>query len=170
MESTQAFITALWSCYITSIIIKIFLFLVLCKYFILKIRAKNEFVRKIRIVTPRKIMQMLHSYDAFYREINEYNSTYWSQFLFAIWLFFGVVIVNLIYLILFAPIASAIKIICIYFGTLLAIFYLIIMTTASSLNCEAFKSYNVFHYFTVKYYKSCKPGHRINLVTANKVF
>ena len=44
------------------------------------------------------------------------------------------------------------------------------MTTASSLNCEAFKSYNVLHCYTVKYYKSCKPGHRINLVTAIKVF
>ena len=97
---------ALW-CYYTFniIIIKLFLFFILSKYFVLKIRAENQLIKTIKIVTPRKIMQMLHSYDALYSEIDEYNSTYWSQFLFTIWLFFGVFIVNMIYLVLFAPIA-----------------------------------------------------------------
>ena len=163
-------INTLLAYYTFSIInIKIFLFFILCKYFVLKIRAKNQILKTLKIITPRKITRILNSYDALYREIDEYNSTYWSQFLFTIWLFFGVTVVNAIFLALFAPIAFTIKILCIYFGTLMAIFYLTIMTTASSLNCEAFKSYIVFHYFIAKYYKSCKPGHRISVVTAIKV-
>ena len=122
------------------------------------------------IISPRKINQILQSLDAIYFEINEYNSTYWSQFLFTIWLFFGVVIVNMIYLVLFAPIAFTIKVLGTYFSILMTIFYLIIMTTASSLNCEAFKSYNLLHNFTVNYYKCCESGHPISLVTAIKVF
>ena len=105
--------------YIFSIInIKIFLFFILCKYFVLKIRAQNQILKTLKIITPKKIIRILHSYDGIYREIQEYNSSYWSQFLFTIWLFFGVTVVNIIFLVLFAPIALTIKIISIYFGTL----------------------------------------------------
>ena len=164
-------VNTFWGYYTFNIIIiKLFLFFIVCKYFVLKIRAKNQILQTYKTVTPRNIVEVLHSYDALYREIDEYNSTYWSQFLFTIWLFFGVVIVNLLYLILFARISSFIRFLITYFVIILVIFYLNIMTTASSLNLEAYKSYNILHSFAAKYYKACKPGHRINVVSAIKVF
>ena len=162
---------SLWGYFTFSIIIiQLFLFYILCKYFILKIRAQNQLVKSIRIVTPRKIMKILHSYDALYREINEYNSTYWSLFLFTIWLFFGVVLVVHIYLALFAPIPSTIKVSCLYFVVILTILYLFIMNSASSVNSEAYKLYPILNSFALKYHLSRKPGHRIDIISAMKVY
>ena len=110
-----AIINALWGYYTFNIIIiQLFLFYILCKYFVLKIKAQNQVLQTNKNFFSKKIVNILRSYDAIYREIEEYNTTYWSKFLFTIWLFFGVVLVVVIYLILFAPIPSTIKILCSY--------------------------------------------------------
>ena len=163
-------INTLWGYYTFNIIIiQLFLFYILCKYFALKIEALNQFTRTSRFIGTRRITRILHSYDALFREMNEYNTTYWSQFLFTIWLFFGVVLVVFIYFILFAPIPSTLKAIFSYFIVILIILYLFIMTTASSVNSEAYKSYNILNSMATKYYMPRKPGCRINFKTAIKV-
>ena len=170
MGTYPAIINALWGYYTFNIIIiQLFLFYILCKFFVVKIKAQNQVLQTNKNFSSKKILNILHSYDAIYREIEEYNTTYWSKFLFTIWVFFGVVLVVVIYLILFAPIPSTIKILCSYFTIILIILYLFIMTTASSVNSEANKSYDLLNFFAAQYFQSRKAGHHINVVTVMKV-
>ena len=125
-------------------------------------------MKTIKQTKTLRIRNILHSYDALYREIDEYNTTYWSQFLFSVWLFFGVFLVIAISLLFFnLPIVMKIMIFIVIFT--LIILYIYIMTIASSVNSEANKSYLIFNSFIVNYCKTGKIGYRQYLFDNCKV-
>ena len=138
-------------------------FIIICRYSVVKLIDLNTNMKNYdqnKIINKISIRKMLYSYNYLYREINEYNTTYWSKFLFSVWLFFGVILVFAFYLMLFSTIPIISKII-IFNGTItLSILYIFIMTIASSVNLEANKSYKIFNSFIVKYGKLSKLGYR----------
>ena len=142
--------------------IQLLLFFIICKYFKIKFEEQNERVKKIQTINPNRIKNILHSYDKLYREINEYNTTYWSKFLFSIWFFFGVFIVVLIYSLFFANVPIVIRILSFYYTIFYLSLYLFIMTNASSLNSEANKSYKIFNSFYVNFLKTISGRKIIN--------
>ena len=147
-------------------------FIIICKYFLLKLNNLNSKMKSnitSKTINSRRIMNILHSYDVLYREIDEYNTTYWSQFLFSVWLFFGVFLVIGIYLILFTEIVIISRIIIFSVLITLAILYIIIMTIASSVNLKANKSYKIFNSFIVKYPRNSKLSNRQIIINNLKV-
>lgn len=78
-------------------------FYIICSYLELKLRYLNETIMKQMLVSKhvKRNNRILYTLDALYREIKEYNDTYWSRFLFIVWLFFGSANVLLIYIILY---------------------------------------------------------------------
>ena len=155
--------TSLWLYHTQNIItIQLLLFFIICKYFKIKFEVQNKIIEKIRSINTNRIKNILYSYDRLYREINEYNTTYWSKFLFSIWFCFGVFIVVLIYLLIFVNISIVIRILIFYFTILHSSLYLFIMTNASSLNSEANKSYKIFNSFYVNFWKTISGRKIIN--------
>ena len=143
--------------------LQLLLFYIICKYFKIKFKEINEKMRKTGIYNnkPFRLKNILYSYDALYREIDEYNTTYLCKFLFSIWFFFGVVIVFLIYLIIFANFSLIIRFLITYYVILFSILYIFIMNISSSINTESNKSFKIFNTLYIHY---CK------IKTRNKVF
>ena len=117
-------------------------FYILCRYLRLKLKNLNESVlqmkRGIRFI---RIQNILHSFNEIYLEINEYNTTYWSKFLFNIWIIFGSIIILLLHTLLFKNVNMLTKLGIIYGLIILPMIYLYTIFTASSVNSEANKSY-----------------------------
>ena len=140
--------------------IQIFVLFILCKYFLLKLKSLNQLLREKKRMNSNRIRNILRSCDALYREINEYNSTYWSKFLFNIWSLLGILIVFMIHVIIFISIPIIIKISLIYFTILYFNIFLFILTITSSVNLEAKKSYKLFNSFKIKFITTSKLDKR----------
>ena len=109
-------------------------FYIICKYLFQELEHLNKILFKMRKrIEMNRIMNILHSLDALYREINEYNTTYWSKFLLNIWLFFGTAIVFALYFTLFGPKLIVFKIAGIYALFCLTFAYLLIMNMVSNI-------------------------------------
>ena len=95
-----------------------FYFYLICKYLKVKVRQLNKKVKQLKRWNNirRHMKNILRSYDALFREITQYNITYWSKFLIVFWIGFGTF--SVIFLIIFLNQNSniAIKLICLYSG------------------------------------------------------
>ena len=159
--------SSIWTFHAINLLsIQLLLFYMICKYFIIKLKELNQRMRNSKVINSNKIQNILYSYDKLYREINEYNTTYWSKFLSNIWFFFGVLIVLLIFITFFSNAPFIYSVITIYYAIFFTLLYLFIMTITSSLNSEANKSYKIFNTFYVKY---CKLMPRRKLFHCSKV-
>src|ERR1700761_4952822 len=88
-----------------------------------------------------RIRETLQSFDSLYNEINEYNTTFWSKFLFAFWLTVGSCDVLLLYITIFVPFSLFIKYVFIYSAAFFATCFLFVIFTASSVNYSVNNSY-----------------------------
>ena len=143
---------------------------ILCTYLELKLNNLNK--RLIEMKKSKRfvrIREILYSFDVIYREINEYNTTYWSKFLFIFWLFFGIIIVILIYIVFYLTIPRFYRISFIYAIIVLSTMFNYILSKVCSLNSEANKSYKIFHSFIIQYIHSKRIGRLFRLLTMIKV-
>ena len=154
----------IYSCVFNIINTLLLYFIIVCEYFLIKLNNLNSDMKTnitSKTINSRRIRNILHSYDVLYREINEYNTTYWSQFLFSVWLFFGVFLVFGMFLFLFTEIIIISRILIFTVIIIMTILYIIIMTMASSVNLEANKSYKIFNSFIVNYPRNSKLSNRL---------
>ena len=166
-----AIFNSLWCYYSFNLLsLQNLFFYILCKFFLIKLKEMNRLLKEEKRMNTNAIRYILRSFDALYREINEYNSTFWSKFLLIIWLFFGTIITFLIFIIIFNPLAIIIRISLSYFLCLYIIMYIFILSIASSVNLEAKISYNLFNSFYIKFRKTSKLDKRrltINQIKVN---
>ena len=121
-------------------------FNIICLYLKSKLKylnLKTLDIHKTNIVT--RVTRILYSYDALYREIDEYNASYWSKYLFIIGSSLGTTIVMAIYVVLFNSLEIAVKIAIIYLILIASSLLNATYSMASSLNSSANKSYKIFH-------------------------
>ena len=127
-------------------------FYIICLYLKLKINVLNEnillMIEKKRFI---RIRETLQSFDSLYSEINEYNTTFWSKFLFVFWLNFGSIVTILIYIVFCIDLPFIILLTFIYTMITFALLFLFIIFTASSVNYCANKSYNTLNSLYLSY-------------------
>jgi len=122
-------------------------FYIICYYLKSKLKVINERLRqKNRLLNLYKIIKQLNS---IYSEIDEYNNNYWSKFLFWVWMLFGLMINTLLFTAIFGVMPLFIRLLF----TFAAIFFVFILTfiisTASSVNLEASRSYELLNSHTL---------------------
>ena len=128
---------------------------ILCTYLELKLNNLNK--RLIEMKKSKRfvrIREILYSFDVIYREINEYNTTFWSKFLFIFWSLFGSFFITVIYLSIYSNLNIILKIILFYCSIFLLFIFNYIISKVCSLNSEANKSYKIFHSFIIHYNQS----------------
>ena len=146
---------------------KIYFFIFFANIFLIKLKEMNRLLKEEKRMNTNTIRYILRSFDALYREINEYNSTFLSKYLLIIWLFFGTIITFLIFIIIFNPLAIIIRISLSYFLCLYIIMYIFILSIASSVNLEAKISCKLFNSFYIRFRKTSKLDKR--LLTINQI-
>ena len=144
--------TSLWGYYTFNLMsIQIFLFFIICKYFLIKLKERNRILKDENRMNTNRIRNILVTHDSLYRELNEYNLTFFSKFILIIWSILGFIIINLIYLIIFGRIQILLKITVIYLFIFYTIMFLFILSIASSVNSESNKTYKLLNSFVIKY-------------------
>ena len=132
-----AIFNSLWCYYIFNLLsTQILIFYILCKYFLIKLKEMNRLLKKEKRMNTNRIRNILRSFDALYREIYEYNTTFLSKFLLIIWLLFGIIIIFMIFIVIFTPISMEIKIPVFYFTLFYSFSYIFILSITSSVNSE----------------------------------
>ena len=90
------------------------------------------------------INKILASFDALYCEINEYNATYWSKFLFNMWTTMGTTSVTAFNFVLHTE-SVYLKFLFAYFVLIFTTIFLFTILTSASGNKQANKSYKIMN-------------------------
>ena len=145
-------------------------FYILCLYLKIKINSLNE---KLKEMKRRKrfirIREILQSFDSLYSEINEYNTTFWSKYLFVFWFIFGTFLVVLLFVIIFMEIIFILRLVFIYFIIIFGTSFLFIIFTASSVSYSVNNSYKTLNSLIISYSKHNKHYYFISASTKLKV-
>ena len=117
-------------------------FLIICSYLNHQINGLNETAKQMT-ETKRfpNIGTLLLQYHQICDEINEYNVTYWSKFLFVFWLTSGINLIILLFITIFSPMELLLRIILSIVAIEVTLSFLLIIFTTSSVNLSAYKSY-----------------------------
>ena len=126
--------------------IQIVYFYFLCQYFRIKLKNLSESIGQMNVrIRCSRIVGIVRTFDALYREIIEYNSSYWSKFLIKNWLIFGSAIVNLLCSTLLLKLPLFLTILILYVVVFLSALFLVIVLSAASVNHRANKCYQLFN-------------------------
>ena len=139
-----------------------FYFYIICIYLRFRIRKLNENLVKTKSWSSLSLSSVLREIDSLYKQINEYNDSFWSKYFATFWLFFGSLILFLLYISLFSKIYIIFNLMFCYGFILLMTFFLFVILNASSVNSEANKSHKILNSIYVSLY--CKK----NIVIKNK--
>ena len=147
-----------------------FLQYIICLYLKMKINALNERLnemkRRKRFI---RIRETLQSFDSLYSEINEYNTTYWSKFLFIIWTLLGTFTVFVIYIFIFGRLELVAQIMFAYFLLFFLSIFLLIIFSTSSVTYSANKSYKTLNSLIISYSKHNKHFYGTRISNGLKV-
>jgi hypothetical protein len=127
---------------------QIIYYYLICQYLKCKLKTINNSLRKLsdrRVITYKKVLHILKNLDSIYEEIDDYNSNYWSKFLFIIWVTFATLINTMFYFIFFIEMNLILKIIFIYFTIQFLLILLLIINTTASVSLKANKSYSLLN-------------------------
>jgi hypothetical protein len=102
-----------------------------------------------------EVKYYVKSLDQIYRELNDYNTNYWSKFLFLIWVLLATVINTVLYLTMFAKLNLITRMVFIYSSIFFIFIIILVINNASSVTYEANKSYNLFNSYYAKYMRMC---------------
>ena len=132
-----------------------FYYNLICLYFKIKIKNLNVVVLK-QNNNLFAIQPILRQFNGIYAEIDEYNTNYWSKFLFTIWLWIGSIAGVSLYMVLFRQLFFFYRLFLSY-GVLLSYGLLhFIFITAASLNLEAKRSHKYFNTILAKHSNDTK--------------
>ena len=143
----------------------------LCSYLIIKIKALNASAEQM-IANQKliRIRELIRSYHSIAVEINEYNVSYWSKFLFNFWLTFGLIVVILLYTVVFVPMPFIIEFVVVYVLIAYITSFLMLIFKASSVNQSANSSYQKISSLFVFYLGHNSHTKKSGLFTKFKVF
>ena len=124
-------------------------FYIICHYLKIRIKTINENLSKKKTLNIRYIESQLKALNSLYLEINEYNSQFWSKFLIMFWATQGSYIVFLIKLSVLPTVPLIFNLVAAFVTSQMSCLFLFVIFTASSVNYEANKSYEIFHHLMV---------------------
>ena len=129
--------------YFTNIYFFQFLFfLIICLYLKHKINRMNETAKQmIRSKRFENNGKLLRRYHWICDEINEYNVTYWSKFLFVFWLTSGINLILMLFITFFSSLELLLRIMSVIGAIELSTLFITLIFIASSVNLSVNNSY-----------------------------
>jgi hypothetical protein len=141
-------------------------FHLICYYLKTKLKNLNEKLKTNAIMKSKNFnpLNIMKSLNSVYSEITEYDQKYWSKFLFLFWILFTLIINTFLYSALFGKLNIIVGLIFKLGIIMLICALLLVISTASSVNSEANKSYKLLNSSLFLIYRK-----RIKLSTRMKV-
>ena len=125
-------------------------FYLLCRYLRLKLKNLNKRVLDMKNgIHFMGIENILRSFDEIYKEISEYNRTYWSKFLFNVLMSFSIAMVMLLWMIIYKDLPTYLFVISLYLSLLSWSVFIFTIFTAASVNSVTNESYRILNSLAV---------------------
>jgi hypothetical protein len=125
-------------------------FYIICLYLKLKLRNANNSITK-SFEKNYKMKNILKSLDSIISKINTYNDDFWSKYLMIV-LITVILVVDLAFFVaIFEKLNFFFKIVIIYGSSVVFLFLVILINTASSVSFEANKSYKLLNKLFITY-------------------
>ena len=96
------------------IVYQFFYFYLLCYYLKNEIHSINRSIKEK--LNNSELLRIMYSLDSLYKEINEYNSQFWSKFLLLFWITMGSISTFIYFMVIFKSFVLIIKIVFLYFA------------------------------------------------------
>ena len=144
---------------------------IMCSYLKMKIGSVDEEMKQsIKQIRRSPIVIIKKLYDIF-EEINEYNTTYWSKYLFVFWLSFGTIAVGCLSIVIKGSIDTTMTIIWSFVTFYLIALFLFVILTTASVNSVINRTYCKCNSLFICYSneRKGKQNFRFKLRTMNKV-
>jgi hypothetical protein len=130
-----------------------FYFRLICHYIKIKFKESNDFVFQLifrrKLIKWKIVLRVIRDLDAKYSELDDYNQEIWSKYLLSIWIISGTFINFSLNNFFFSEMTVILKLIIGYGVAFAFLFFLLIITNASSVNYEANKMYKLLNHITV---------------------
>ena len=84
---------------------------IMCSYLKMKIGSIDEEMKQLIKHRRRSILVIIKKFSDIIQEIKEYNTTYWSKYLFVFWLSFGTFDVGFLSMVVYSPIDRVMRIV-----------------------------------------------------------
>ena len=128
-------------------------FYIICVFLKFKLKSNNENLKQKNSKTSiAYIVSQLKVLNSLYKEINEYNTEFWSLYFLLFWLNNGSVISIELYIIFVSDFGFIFKFATFYSMITFFLLFLFMVFTASSINYEAKKTYKILnHLFVSKF-------------------
>ena len=121
-------------------------FLIMCSYFLHKINRLNETAKQMMQKKRfEDIGRLLCRYHWICDEINEYNVTYWSKFLFVFWLTYGIILILFLMITIFSSMELLLRFITLFTIIELTMSFITLIFMASSVSLSVNNSYKRFN-------------------------
>ena len=144
---------------------------IMCSYLKMKIGSVDEELKQSMKQRRRSLLIVIKKLYDIFEEINEYNTTYWSKYLFVFWITFGTIVISVLSVLFHSPMDFAMKLIYSFIAFYcIVVFLVVILTTASvhsTINRLYCKSNSLFIHFSNE--RKGKQNSRIKIRTLIKV-
>ena len=114
---------------------------IMCSYLKMKIGSVDEEMKQSIKQRRRSLLGILKKFSDIIQEINEYNTTYWSKYLFAFLVTFGSVDIGCLLLLIYVPMATPMTIIWSFIIFYIIFVFLVVILTSSSVNSSINRLY-----------------------------
>jgi hypothetical protein len=132
---------------------QIFYFRLICRYIKIKFKESNDFVSQLifrrKLIKSKIVLRIIRNLDAKHSELDGYNQEFWSKYFLSIWLIAGTLVNFSLYNLLFSEMTIILKLMTGYGVAFAFLFFLFIITNASSVNYEANKMYQLLKHIMV---------------------
>jgi len=118
-------------------------FYMVCKYLRMKFKAlKLQLISSRNKKQTRSVMKIIRSFTSIASEIQDYDDSYFSKFLFNFWFVYSLAIVLLLNIVIFGGLSLSIKCVLAYILIIYFAIFLFTIMTAASINYHAKKMYS----------------------------
>ena len=113
----------------------------MCSYLKMKIGSVDEEMKQSLKKRRRPILPIIKKFSDIIREINEYNTTYWSKYLFVFCMTFGTVDVGLLSVVIYGSNDTMMTIVWSIITSYLSAVFLVVILIAASVNSAINRMY-----------------------------
>jgi hypothetical protein len=160
--------------YFSNIIIaQLIYFYIICYYLRIKLMHKNLMLKRYSLnnlkLDNKKLNKIIESLTDIYREINDYNDNYWSQFLFWFSFLFTTVMCLFLFPVIYAEINLLTKLILTITNSLYGIIIIYFLNTASSIYYETNNAYKYLNKISLISNKKFKFNNKLKVNNLNLI-
>ena len=134
---------------------------IMCSYLKMKIGSVGEEMKQSIKQRRRPILAIIKKFSDIFEEINEYNTTYWSKYLFVFWLTLGTIGIACLSIVVKGSVNTMLTIIWSFITFYWLAAFLVVILTTASVNSSINRTYCKWNSLFIHFRNECKAKQNV---------